>query len=140
MKESTKELLEDAIVTKLTELNNMSSTEKENNKEYDVVNDLFKTLIENDKVELDAAERRDKREAEAIEAKEARLNEETFKKQQAKDQKIDRYIGYGINAASIVLPLVFYGTWMKRGFEFEKEGTFTSTTFRGLFGQFKPRR
>lgn len=43
-----------------------------------------------------------------------------------------------IAAAEIVLPLVFYAAWMRKGFKFEETGTFTSTTFRGLFGKFKP--
>lgn len=44
----------------------------------------------------------------------------------------------GLEAAGIVLPLIFYAYWMKKGFEFEKDGTFTSTTFRGLFNRFRP--
>lgn len=54
------------------------------------------------------------------------------------EQNKDRYIRLALEAAGIILPLAFYGIWMRRGFEFEKEGTFTSTTFRGLFGKFKP--
>lgn len=44
----------------------------------------------------------------------------------------------GLEAASIVLPLMFYAVWMGRGFEFEKEGTYTSQTFRGMWNRFKP--
>lgn len=55
-----------------------------------------------------------------------------------KDQKIDRMVKYGLETANIVLPLIFYGVWMKRGLRFEENGTFTSTTFRGLFQKFKP--
>lgn len=44
----------------------------------------------------------------------------------------------GLEAAGIVLPLIFYAYWMKKGFEFEKDGTFTSATFRGLFNRFRP--
>ena len=33
---------------------------------------------------------------------------------------------------------MFYAAWMKRGFKFEENGTYTSTTFRGLFNRFKP--
>lgn len=54
------------------------------------------------------------------------------------DTKIERYVKLGAEIAGIVLPLVFYGYWMKRGFEFEKDGTFTSDTFKGLFRRFKP--
>ena len=45
----------------------------------------------------------------------------------------------GIKAAGVVLPIVFYSVWMKRGLEFEKEGTFTSGTFKGLTKYFSPK-
>lgn len=45
----------------------------------------------------------------------------------------------GIKAAGVILPIVFYSVWMKRGLEFEKEGTFTSGTFKGLVKYFSPK-
>ena len=57
-----------------------------------------------------------------------------------KDNKILSAIKCGIDIAGIVLPLAFYGVWMNRGLEFEKEGSFTSATFKGLLGKFKPTR
>ena len=50
----------------------------------------------------------------------------------------DRYFRLGMAAAELVLPLMFYGVWMRRGFKFEQDGTFTSQTFRGLFSRFRP--
>lgn len=64
--------------------------------------------------------------------------EEQLKRDQLKDQTIDRYVKLGAEIAGIVLPLMFYAVWMKRGFEFEKTGTFTSPTFRTLFSRFRP--
>ena len=55
-----------------------------------------------------------------------------------KENKILSAIKCGIDIAGIVLPLAFYGVWMNRGLEFEKEGSFTSATFKGLLGKFKP--
>ncbi len=55
-----------------------------------------------------------------------------------KERKIDRYVKIGIAVAELILPLAFYGCWMRRGLKFEETGTFTSTTFRGLFGHFRP--
>lgn len=57
-----------------------------------------------------------------------------------KQKKLIDAMKLGLDGAAIILPLVFYGVWMKRGFEFEKEGTFTSSTFRGLFNRFKPNK
>ena len=61
------------------------------------------------------------------------------------DSKIDIYkkenrnslLKMGIEVAGIVLPLAFYASWMTKGFKFEETGTFTSSTFRGLFQKFK---
>lgn len=44
----------------------------------------------------------------------------------------------GVEVLGVVAPLVFYGIWMSRGLKFEEEGSFTSTTFKGLIGKFKP--
>ena len=48
-----------------------------------------------------------------------------------------KLIDLGIQAAGIILPVIFYGSWIKKGLEFEKEGTFTSTTFKGLISKLK---
>lgn len=66
------------------------------------------------------------------------LEEVQVKNDQISEQKKDRYFKLGIAAAELIIPLVFYGAWMKKGFQFEEKGTFTSTTFRGLFNRFKP--
>lgn len=54
------------------------------------------------------------------------------------NQLVDRVIKYGLEGLAVILPLIFYGRWMKRGLEFEKTGTFTSKTFQGLTRMFKP--
>ena len=48
-----------------------------------------------------------------------------------------KLIDLGVKAAGIILPIIFYGSWVKKGLEFEKEGTFTSTTFKGLISKLK---
>lgn len=57
-----------------------------------------------------------------------------------KDNKEKLFEGgkIAVEVVSIVAPIVFYGIWMSRGLEFEKEGTFTSNTFKGLIGKFRP--
>ena len=66
------------------------------------------------------------------------LEEIKVKNDLMSEQTKDRYIKLGIEAAELIIPLVFYGVWMKKGFKFEETGTFTSTTFRGLFNRFRP--
>ena len=67
-----------------------------------------------------------------------RIRENAAAQQQVQDNKIDRGIKVGVAVAELVLPLAFYGIWMGRGFEFEKTGSFTSTTFKNLLNRFRP--
>lgn len=65
-------------------------------------------------------------------------SEVQIKNQQLAEAKKDRWIKLGVDIAGILLPLGFYGIWMARGFKFEQTGSYTSTTFRGLFSRFRP--
>lgn len=65
-------------------------------------------------------------------------NDEANRKDDKKDDLKERIFKWSIGIAELMLPMMFYAVWMKRGFEFERTGTYTSTTFRGLFNNFKP--
>ena len=60
------------------------------------------------------------------------------KKIDIQSDKKFQYLKLGVEVASIVLPLTFYGIWMNKGLKFEETGTFTSSTFKGLAQKFKP--
>lgn len=75
-----------------------------------------------------------KEEAEVLEGL-CRLKTETAKTKEGRWMQIAKIV---VDGAAVVLPLAFYGLWMKRGFEFEKTGSFTSSVFRGLFSKFRP--
>ena len=75
---------------------------------------------------------------EAAQKEADRAREDKAAKQQAKENMIDRCLRTGVAVAELVLPLAFYRTWMKRGFEFETTGSFTSTTFKNLLNRFRP--
>ncbi len=77
-----------------------------------------------------------KAETEAAEVCERQFTDD----KQFKDQTIDRYVRIGVAAAELILPLICYGVWMKKGFKFEETGTYTSATFKNLFNRFKPTR
>lgn len=64
--------------------------------------------------------------------------EERKQNETLKDSKIWNVAKTGVEIAGIVVPIVFYSVWMNRGLKFEEEGSFTSTTFKGLMGKFKP--
>jgi hypothetical protein len=63
--------------------------------------------------------------------------DEAKNEQETIEQAKDRRIKLALETAGIVLPLIFYGIWMRKGLKFEETGTFTSTTFRGLINRFK---
>lgn len=151
-KEQLKDLLSEEIKTQIQDLSKLDPGSAEKSKAVDDLATLYKLKIDETKMELDFDEKQARRKMD----KENRLKDDTLKEQQLKDENLvrerdelirkeqlaeqvkDRYIRLGIAAAEIILPLIFYSKWMKKGFKFEETGTFTSTTFRGLFNRFKP--
>lgn len=61
-----------------------------------------------------------------------------LKQKQLEEQVKERYFRVGVAAAELMVPLIFYGIWMRKGFKFEETGTYTSKTFTGLINRFKP--
>jgi len=109
MNEEIKHLLENEIKTEIQNLSTMEPGSKEKSTAIDDLTKLYRLRIEETRSERD-------------------FNEKVK----------DRYFRLGVEAAGIILPLIFYGIWMRKGFKFEETGTFTSTTFRGLFNRFRP--
>ena len=127
MDEEIKGLLEEEIKEEIRSLSELDSGSKEKSAAIDDLAKLYKLKIEDTKVDFDYGEKY-----------EARESDEQLKRDQLSEQVKDRYFRLGIEAAGILLPLMFYAIWMRRGFRFEETGTYTSTTFRGLFNRFKP--
>lgn len=130
-----KKLLDDAIETEIKNLNSASDADEKS----EVIKNLaalHKLRIEEIKTETEIEERSERR----IMDKENHENDANLKEVQLHENTLDRYVKVGIAAAELVLPLMFYGVWMKRGLRFEETGTFTSQTFKNLFNRFKPTR
>jgi len=136
MSEKIKGLLEEEIKAKIKNLSTLESGSKEESKAIEDLATLYKLNIEEKRNENDFTERYDRR----IMDDEQRQFDAALKEKQLAEQVKDRYFRLGIEVAGIILPLIFYAVWMKRGFKFEESGTYTSMTFRGLFGRFKPTR
>ncbi len=102
-------------------------------KKNEEIRKLLEEQIKTDILKLSTLEGKDKMTAidDLTKLYRLRIEEESRK---------DRYFRLGVEAAGIILPLIFYGIWLKRGFKFEETGTFTSTTFRSLFNKFRPTR
>lgn len=130
MEKDTKTMLEEEIQAELEKIASLNPGDKEHSAAVDSLATLYRLNIEETE-----KERKFMKECEhdLIEERELEL-----KNAQLEEQKKDRWWRFGLDAAGIVLPLTFYAIWMRKGFKFEETGTFTSTTFRGLFGKFKP--
>ena len=152
MSEKIKELLNEEIAAEIQAISSLDSGSEEKSKAIEDLVKLYRLRIEETKSELDAEDKRSRRtlESEANvrenEIKKSQLDEqikadvqdEQYKRSQLDEQVKDRYFRLGIAAAELLIPLMFYGIWMRKGFKFEETGTYTSTTFRGLFNRFRP--
>ena len=63
--------------------------------------------------------------------------DENRKAEQYKKNHMVDCLRIGVEAAGIVMPLIFYAVWMRKGFEFEETGTITSSVFKNLIGRFR---
>lgn len=147
-----KSLLDDVIERKISEVDSISSGSDEEKTAIQNLATLHKLRIEEIKAQTEADEKHERRVMDSeqrkadlalkerdLDGKDAdRTREEAAQKLQARDQVIDRCVRTCVAVGELVLPLVFYGIWMNRGFKFEETGAFTSTTFKNLLNRFKP--
>ena len=126
-----RDLLEEEIRSEFGKLSTLNLGRKEHSEAIDSVVKLYKLNIEETENEREFVRKSDESTNADIELR--------LKETQARDDRLNRYLRVGVEAAGVVLPLVFYGIWMKRGFKFEETGTFTSQTFKGLINKFKTR-
>lgn len=123
MNENTRDLLNEEILNEIKNLCVMKKGEEEYSAAVDGLVKLYKIKLDEEK---------------AIEEFVEKQRRYSMDERQLTQQTKIGYFKIGIDIAGIVLPLIFYGIWMKKGFKFEETGTFTSATFRGLFNRFKP--
>lgn len=131
---SIKELLNEEIAEEIQALSTLAAGSKEKSTAIEDLTKLYKLRIEENKSEWEADEKYNRR----VMEDEANTRDDELKQIQFAEQVKDRYFRLGIAAAELMIPLMFYGIWMKKGFKFEETGTYTSTTFRGLFNRFRP--
>lgn len=134
MSDEIKKELEKEILKEIQDLSTLESGSKEMDSAIENLATLYKLNIEEVKIEHEAMEKAfDRGSADETSARDLKL------KQQMLNESIkDRYFKLGLDVAGLIVPIIFYGIWMGRGLKFEETGTFTSTTFRGLFNRFKP--
>lgn len=129
------EKLEHLISLKLDELEPLQVSSDDFGAGVDSICKLSKLLQEDKKIEYDFD---DKTERRKIEEERLELDKNKFNVEKNCSNKFDKKelifkgLEYGIKLTAVVLPAVFYGNWMKRGFEFEKDGILCSKTFMGF--------
>lgn len=122
--------LENEIEVRLEELGNLELGTGEYSRAANDVLKLYRTRMEevkNNAEYWDRIEARDKQAAALLEAKES----------EAKEQRTDRWIRYGLEVLGMSLPLIVYTGLFKTGLRFEKDGVVGSTFFRNLIGKAK---
>lgn len=141
MNEEIRQALADEILSQFHGLSDLEPGSKEQQAVVENITKLYKLGLEDVKADTDYDEKLYRRDADARNEQnelDKQTREEEFKRNQLTEQTRDRYFRIGIEVAGIILPLMFYASWMKKGFKFEETGTYTSTTFRGLFNRFRP--
>jgi len=147
MDDKNYKLLNEVIESGLDGLSLFESGTKEHSDAVADIATLYKLKIEEEKIQLDN-DLKVNQLKEQIANKIVELNDVqhvyeqdcVFREKQLSEQKKERYLRVSLEVASIIIPLMFYRQWMKEGFKFEETGTYTSATFRGLIGKFRPTR
>lgn len=127
MDEQIKELLGGEIKDEIENLSTLEPGSEEHSKAVENLAKLYRLKIDEAKNEYDYAVKYESQES-----------EERHRQDQKEEQAKDRYVKIGIETAGLILPLMFYASWMRKGFRFEETGAFTSGTFRNLFNHFRP--
>ena len=127
MYDEIKAKLDEEIMDQLSVLSDMDVGSDKRKTAVDDLVKLYRLRIEETKNDRDF-----------IEGVNAREREEQFKKEQIVDQVKERKFRFGMAAAELLIPLIFYASMFYSGLDFEKEGTFTSKMLRNLISRFKP--
>ena len=116
-------------------LNNEICEDLENLRDIDFGSDEYKSGVDGLTKLIDREISLRQLEIERQEKVEGRKTEDEFKLKQMRDNRIDRILGYVINVAGIVIPVVVTIWGTKVSLKFEEEGTITTTAGRNFFGK-----
>lgn len=130
MKNIIVEKIEKEIERLLEELTKVDPSSEDYKEITSRIGDLYLTLNKEGELNL----HKDKVEIERQKVEDDSL----IRVEDINQNKLLNGIKTGVEVLGVIAPLVFYGIWMNRGLQFEEEGSFTSTTFKGLIGKFKP--
>lgn len=127
-----KEALDGEISTELEVLESMETNSEDYKIMVEGLTKLIDRSMELEKIEISKAQEAEKIKNEAEKMK--------FEAEQAKINKIFQWIGYGISAAGIVIPVAVTIWGTKVTLNFEKEGTVTTMMGRGFINKLLPKK
>ena len=114
-----KGMLDEEIKSEIENLNDIDIGSEEHTAAVDNLTKLYKLRIEENRNLSDADE----------------------KQKQLKEDKKAQWLRLGVEVVGIIVSVAFSSHWMRKGYEFETNQTYTSTTFRdcrkGIFDRFK---
>ena len=125
MDENIRNALGDEVLAEILKLDELEVGSEEKARAIDGVCKLYKLGLEESKQDNE------------VEAQFAKLNNEAIEQ---RSSKIWNGIKYGLEGAAIIIPAAVSLIFMKKGFKFEETGSYTSTTFRNMFSNFKPKK
>ena len=110
MDDSIRSKLDKELKRQLDDISQMTEGEEKTSRAIEDFTKLYKLTLEDDKVDLEC--------------------EKTYQESLngTSEQKKERLVKIGIAAAELVLPLMFYAVWFRKGLKFEETGSFTSTS------------
>ena len=152
--EEINKLMDAEIISQIKGLKSLQAGSQEQTAAVKNLTALYEARINEAKIQLDAEDKREKREMEreqhradetmrksqAADEAAARERDLKLKESQMEDQKVDRLMRAGIAMVEIGLPLVCYGHWFRKGLKFEETGSITSSMMRNLINKFKTKR
>ena len=134
MDEATiKEMLEEVIVYEIETIKRLESGSEEKSKAIKDLDTLYRLRNDENKINWEYDDKYCRREMD-ITNREKDVEIENAKTMELRK---DRYIRICIAGAELIIPLIFYGIWMSKGFRFEESGTFSSFTFRNFLNRIK---
>ena len=122
MENQLQTMLEEELETQIKNLSRLGSGTKEKASAVEDVTKLYRLKLEEQK---DASESID------------REKEDQLKREQLKRESIFQNIRLGTEIFIFIAEIGFASYWARRGFEFEKDGAFTSGTMKSLFSKFR---
>lgn len=125
MDENIREALGNEVLAQLLTLDRLEMGSEEKTRAIDGVCKLYKLGLEESKQDNDT------------EIRFAELNNEVVTESRS---KVREWAKIGLEGAAIIIPALISISFMKMGLDFEKTGTFTSGTFKNVFGLFRPKK